>query len=59
MKIRALISFATIEATLSQGQEADISYEVAKDLVACGYAESLEEVKKTTKKKVVKSDESK
>lgn len=59
MKIKALIGFATIEATLSQGQIADISEEVAKDLVACGYAESLEEVKNATKKKAVKSSESK
>ncbi|MBE6021673.1 MAG: hypothetical protein E7231_00405 [Cellulosilyticum sp.] len=59
MKVRALIGFACIEATLSQGQETNLSDEVAKDLITCGYVESLEEVKKTTKKKVVKKDESK
>ena len=58
MKIRALVSFAAIEATLSPGQEANVSDEVAKDLIACNYAEPVED-KKTTKKKVVKDDESK
>lgn len=56
MKVRALISFASLEATLSPGQEAELSDKVANDLIACGYAESLE---KTTKKRVVKKDESK
>lgn len=56
MKVRALISFASLEATLSPGQEAEISDKVANDLITFGYVESLE---KTTKKKVVKEDESK
>lgn len=56
MKVRALISFASVEATLSPGQEANLSDEVAKDLIACGYAESLEG--KPTRKKAVKKDES-
>lgn len=56
MKVKALIGFATVEATLSPGQEANLSDEVAKDLIACGYVESLEE--KPTRKKAVKKDES-
>ncbi len=57
MKVRALISFASTEVTLAPGQEAEISNEVAKDLIACGYVEVIE--KKTTKTKVVKENESK
>lgn len=57
MKVKALICFASTEATLSTGQEANISDEVAKDLIDCGYVESLEE--KPTRKKAVKKDESK
>lgn len=60
MKVKALKSFACIEATLSLGQEADLSEEVVKDLLACGYVESLEEkTKKSTRKKAVDKDESK
>ena len=58
MKVRALISFASTEATIAPGQEAEISNEVAKDLIACGYVEEVKEVK-PTKKKAVKKDESK
>ena len=43
MKVRALIGFASKEATLSAGQEADLSEGTANDLLACGYVESLEE----------------
>lgn len=57
MKVKALICFASTEATLSTGQEANISDEVAKDLIDCGYVESLEE--KPTRKKAVNKDESK
>lgn len=56
MKVKAIISFASVEATLSPGQEANLSDEVAKDLIACGYVESLEE--KPARKKAVKKDES-
>ncbi len=56
MKVRALINFASIEATLTAGQQADISDEVANDLITCGYVEAVEE-KKIPKKKVVKKDE--
>ena len=55
MKIRALVGFAAVEATLSPGQEANVSDEVAKDLIACKYAEPVEE-KKSTKKKAGKDD---
>lgn len=57
MKVKALISFASVEATLSPEQEANLSNDVAKDLIACGYVESLDE--KPTRKKAVKKDESK
>ena len=46
------------EATLSTGQEADLSEKVAKDLLKCGYVEKIEptvlkKVKPSTKKVVV------
>lgn len=58
MKVRALIGFASLEATLSTGQEADLSAKVAKDLLKCGYVEEIEptvikKVKPSTKKVVV------
>lgn len=60
MKVKALKSFATSKLSTYKGQEFEIAdQEVLSDLLGAGYVEAIEEVKKTTKKKVVKSDESK
>ena len=61
MKVRALIGFASLEATLSTGKEADLSEKVAKDLLKCGYVEEIESTvskkAKPSSKKVVVADE--
>lgn len=57
MKVRAIKSFASAEATLSPGQEAEMSDGVVKDLVACGYVELLEE--RPAKRRTVKKNEGK
>lgn len=63
MKVKALKSFATSKLSTYVGQEIEIAeQEVLSDLLGAGYVENLEEIeepKKATRKKVVKSSESK
>lgn len=60
MKVKCLKSFATSKLSTYKGQVVEIAdKEVLNDLLDAGYVEALEEVKKTTRKKAVKSDEGK
>lgn len=62
MKVKCLKGFATSKLSTYKGQVVEIAdQEVLTDLLGAGYVEVLDEQgeKKTTKKKVVKQDESK
>lgn len=60
MKVKCLKGFATSNFSTYAGQIIEISdEEVLDDLLNANYVEEVEEVKKTTKKRVVKKDESK
>lgn len=62
MKVKCLKGFATSKLSTYKGQVVEIAdQEVLTDLLGAGYVEVLDEQeeKKTTKKKVVKSNESK